>query len=365
MIRLHIKNFQNIEQAEIEVSGVTLLVGNNNQGKSAIVRALLAALFNRAGKGFIRDGSRKCTVGVEIEAEPDFPALTLTWTKTGKAGGSYIVNGETYSKLGREVPQPIPDAGIKEIKVGTQKARLQFWGQWEPPFLVSEPGSYLFEFFSRFRKESHVGRAVVKMKEDLRTWESEARTLESNIALVEQATAQKVEEANKYRAIAEHSDDIESFRSALVSEFNHILQVASNHIRTEKALEDTTNRMTRLQGGRETLTEALQQLEDLEGDHDSITTLFLQHTAIVRQIRYNELRLSVLVEYRATFLEVENLEEMASLLRRLRQNQSQLTGARRSLAAKRDEKRRYSDLLNQAVAACGGVCPLCNQPIQQ
>ena len=61
-LAIRVKDFQIIQDVSLSIKGITLVVGSNNNGKSSLVRALYAAIYNRQGSNFIRDGQEDCSV---------------------------------------------------------------------------------------------------------------------------------------------------------------------------------------------------------------------------------------------------------------------------------------------------------------
>jgi len=140
MLNVKIKNFQSIGNISFDVDGFTVIVGKNNLGKSAIIRAIDAALTNRTGSEFVRWGKTKAEVSLKKDA------LDVSWVKGDSA--TYKVNGQSFSKLNRAIPQPILDAGIKKIEMGDQKLNPLIAHQFEELFLLDEPGSVITDVLS-------------------------------------------------------------------------------------------------------------------------------------------------------------------------------------------------------------------------
>jgi hypothetical protein len=140
MLNVKIKNFQSIGNISFDVDGFTVVFGKNNLGKSAIIRAIDAALTNRTGSEFVRWGKTKAEVSLKKDA------LDVSWAKGDSA--TYKVNGQSFSKLNRAVPQPILDAGIKKIEIGDQKLNPLVAHQFEELFLLDEPGSVITDVLS-------------------------------------------------------------------------------------------------------------------------------------------------------------------------------------------------------------------------
>jgi DNA repair ATPase RecN len=140
MLNVKIKNFQSIGNISFDVEGFTVIVGKNNLGKSAIIRAIDAALTNRTGSEFVRWGKTKAEVSLKKDA------LDVSWAKGESA--TYKVNGQSFSKLNRAIPQPILDAGVKKIEIGDQKLNPLVAHQFEELFLLDKPGSVITDVLS-------------------------------------------------------------------------------------------------------------------------------------------------------------------------------------------------------------------------
>lgn len=137
MLTLKIKDFQSIKEAQVKVSGFTVLVGRSNLGKSALVRAFRAATSNAPGDSFVRHGAKYSEVQI------DGPDFTIEWRK-GSGYNDFKVNGEDFYSVGAGgVPQPIIDLGFKKLSLlgGKEELEVQVTDQFQPLFLLDAPGS--------------------------------------------------------------------------------------------------------------------------------------------------------------------------------------------------------------------------------
>ena len=66
--RIELTNFMSHEHTVLEPApGLTVLVGPNNCGKSAVVAALQILAYNDSSKYVVRHGEKECTVRVETD----------------------------------------------------------------------------------------------------------------------------------------------------------------------------------------------------------------------------------------------------------------------------------------------------------
>ena len=152
--KVHIENFQSIREADLEVDGLTIITGQNNSGKSAIMRAIRAVFQNRRDSGFIHDGQDYCLVRIDFD-----DGQYVQWKKYGKRPirgknkgilGSfktdYEVNGTEFKGVANDVPEEVIALGVKSIPLGNDTVWPQVARQVEDVFfLIDRPGSNIAE----------------------------------------------------------------------------------------------------------------------------------------------------------------------------------------------------------------------------
>ena len=125
--KLILKNFQAHKHTEIEFGpGCNCLVGESDEGKTSIIRALYWASQNKpSGGDFISDFSKKgeCSSTIVVDGNE------VTRFKN-KTKNEYIVNGQAFKALGKG---GVPD----EVKNILQLDELNFQNQMDSPFLLS------------------------------------------------------------------------------------------------------------------------------------------------------------------------------------------------------------------------------------
>jgi hypothetical protein len=139
MIEVEIRNYQSIAYTKLQIEGFTTLIGRNYLGKSAVLRAINAALTNQQGTKFIRWGQTFCEVRLK------FPDLDILWHKEEGNNFYEITNAsgkKRYDKIGKdEPPKEILEAGYKPVFLGDQKINLNYAVQFFPLFLVDTQDS--------------------------------------------------------------------------------------------------------------------------------------------------------------------------------------------------------------------------------
>lgn len=167
-MKAKIKNFQSIEDGEIDIEGFTVLVGKSNIGKSAVIRAIQGALTNLEGDNFV-------TLGTDhTEVELTTPGINLIWKKGG-GHNDYVINGEELISVGRGCPPHIEEAGFGEMKVGRDSINVQIADQFNPLFLLQETGSLAAEAISDIGRLTDVQEALRNCEKDRREVRSTAK----------------------------------------------------------------------------------------------------------------------------------------------------------------------------------------------
>ncbi|SHG99984.1 exonuclease SbcC [Thermosyntropha lipolytica DSM 11003] len=139
---LYIKNFQSHKDTVVEFSpGLNILVGESDQGKTAVIRALRWLYYNKSPKGdFIRIGEDYCSVTAELS-----DGTRVSRIKKGKKINRYEIkypDGTNYveDKVGNQVPERVQEIlGNGRLYIDSDKyIDISIASQLEPPFLLTE-----------------------------------------------------------------------------------------------------------------------------------------------------------------------------------------------------------------------------------
>jgi len=135
--RITLKNFESHEDSKIEFSdGLNLIIGQSNQGKSSIVRALAMVVANRFDHDSVRTGTEYCSVKVETEKG------SVT-TERGEDTNHWIVETPKYRKEYRNIglsvpPEVLEILGMGERVRGEIKELPNIMFQLEKHYMLSE-----------------------------------------------------------------------------------------------------------------------------------------------------------------------------------------------------------------------------------
>lgn len=391
--KVNIKNYQSIKDVSFEVDGFTVIVGKNNIGKSAVIRALEAPLANQTGKNFIRRGEKKTTVKIERDD------INIEWVK-GASATYTISNGKekkVFSKLNRDVPQPLIDAGFGKMVVGDKKVFPFIASQFDELFLVDKPGSVVTEVLASLynidilsKADDLCQKAIKSKKTTLKTREADLQTVQENLKTfvdfekIKETVATLVEkekETENLRSeiliIEEYEEDIKrltkslSFLRAIT-----LIEIPDSSVcgeiiddlrwlrEKEEKFKELTGTVEKLKGISKLKIPKTKEIETLVGEVKELRSLDDTVTIIIKEMKAQKEFLdhfdiseinaiadkteSVLKEFNEIKVLEESFSETASKTKFIR---DELRAVTDSLEKKEKEKAEIK------------VCPLCERPL--
>jgi len=175
--RIELTNFMSHCHTVIEpADGLTVLVGPNNCGKSAVVTALQILCHNENSNYVLRHNERECSVTVITDDNH-----TIQWART-KTSPRYIIDGQLFDRLDRN---STPECLQQVLRLPTVKTDndvefdVHFGEQKSPIFLLDKPESHAAQFFA----SSSDAASLVEMQKLHKQKTTEAR--KENISLQE------------------------------------------------------------------------------------------------------------------------------------------------------------------------------------
>lgn len=182
-MKISIRNFQSIKNADIDIEGVTIITGKTNGGKTAIIRAIDEAVFNNGDDSHVRAGTDESSVSIE-DAGHMFEYRRSAKRKSEKTSYSFD-GGDEIRKVGRDqLPEVVDMLHISDVKMANgSHALLNFWHQNDRPFLMDKSPQQLYEFLSLSSAKTYtdVLKRMKKDAKDLRTEViGESRVIEDN-----------------------------------------------------------------------------------------------------------------------------------------------------------------------------------------
>lgn len=230
-VKIRVRDFQSIEDAEIEVSGLTVITGQNNLGKSAFYRAAHGVFTNARGSKFVRHGKDQCTVDITFG-----DGRTVTWEK-GAKHNRYIIDGKVLDKVGSGVPVELESMGVIPVNASGR----ELWPQFAPQFtgqvfLIDQPGSVLAESIADVTRVGVLNEALRLSQSDKRALSSELKVRQGDVTRWETAES-------TYKGL-----DTAEALTAEATTLNESVQKLRSDLAAAQALRDTLQNLSELVG---------------------------------------------------------------------------------------------------------------------
>ena len=142
-MKVQLSNVGIIKDCDLEFTpGINLIIGSSGSGKSTLMRCIYNTAMNGFSDSDVAFGKSSMTVTIENNGN------TIQYHRNPKAKGEksyYIVNGETYSKIGRQPVQAVTDAfNIGDVEINGEKVNFNCNLQFATPFLILGSQSTLY-----------------------------------------------------------------------------------------------------------------------------------------------------------------------------------------------------------------------------
>lgn len=355
MIEVEIHNFQSVEHVVIQIDGFTTLVGRSNIGKTAIVRAVKAALTGRAGNNFVRHsptcarlaGAKKCKCHASVHVKA--PGIDLLWEK-GDAVNRYTYNGTVYDKVERGTPSFLSPL-FSLLKVGDKPTLLQVADQFHPIFLLDTSGPAVADTLSDVARLDQINVASRLADKDLREARATLKVRRKDV----QALARRVEAYDGLDDAVKPVDLLQEELRGLHSGQADVLRLEAYDVQVS-----ARTRALRQYEGLE-LIEPLnfEPVEEARVRYDWVS----QRLVRLRQFKrffHGQPEVGEPPEARPVLDGLRQLDAAASFLRRYQDLETDVEAAREHLREWEQE-----EALVQAEIDALGHCPTCMKPLDK
>ena len=229
-INLSVKDFQIVKKASLTFTpGLTAIIGQSNNGKSALFRAAKSCIYNEPGTTSIRHGCNQYAVGIQMNGH------TVIYHK---------VDNMTYQKVGRtQLPEVAEALGIKELNLNGVNEQINFWDQMEKPFLLDRSETELFRFIVDSGKDNNVTTALKTLTQDrqqitkdITLTEGKIAQLEENIKRQEEALKNSEYKLSIYGAVIElgpkiqRVNDVTNLKNKSISDAKNLKEASDTSV---------------------------------------------------------------------------------------------------------------------------------------
>ncbi len=344
---LEIKNFQSHKHSKLNFcSGINIIQGQSDSGKSAIIRALKWVIYNRPlGDSFCSHWGGDTEVSLNL-----LPTLKVVRAKH-KNQNIYKMEGNIYKAFGTEVPE--------SIKLAINMNDINVQNQLDSPFLLSDSPGEVAAHFNHLADLSIIDRTFKNLNSKLK---SEKNQLQFNMEALEEKKAE-----------LEAFPDLEKLKNKL-----EVLEVLQRHI-TETTL--LKNSLSSLKDNLISVEEQIQKIEDIIEDEQMVNEiLFSVESMKEKEQEYSNLRNIVYqlngIDERIKELEysMADLATIDNLLSKLEQYNSlvslynNIKGLILNIYSVEDSistlNKEIKEMEKKYKETMGNTCPLCGQEVK-
>jgi DNA repair protein SbcC/Rad50 len=334
--RIEIRNFQSHRKLVLEFDPhVTTIIGDSDQGKSAILRALRWVATNKPkGNEFIHHDSKFSRVTIQVDEH-------RVTRKRSLSKNTYTLNDNEFSAIGHDVP--------KEIASVLNVTELNFQDQHDSPFWFSLSAPEVSRRLNEIVDLSIIDHTLTNIASEIRKTNAEKEVVQKrlDLAVAERTRLKWVDKAHL--------------------ELENIERLASK----QKHCEGQVNQLQELVSASQTLMEYIRKLKDWKRDATPLIKLGEEWgrgckveqelNGLVKQIR----NFSHLAD-----IELPSTEELDKTVQSIKQKQKrvdELTALvydiHQNQLDAQSHKRAAQEAKAQLKKEMGDVCALCGQEI--
>lgn len=212
--RIELINFMSHPHTVIEpADGLTVLVGDNNTGKSAVIAALQILARNTSGDFMVRHGEKECRIIVTTDDGHE-----LQWCRKGRAV-SYTIDGREVHRLRGSVPEDLHNLlRLSLVETEGEPFDVHFGEQKKPIFLLDDSPGRRATFFA----SSSDAIRLIEMQGRHRRKVQDAKA--SEVQLVRDAARldARIDALSQLPKIGGRLEQLEKSHSALLAEADQI-----------------------------------------------------------------------------------------------------------------------------------------------
>lgn len=364
MIKVRVRNFQSLRDAELTIQGLTVVTGTNNSGKSALFRAIHGAFQNARGSDFVRHGASHASVLLTFE-----DGQTLLWEK-GKSVNRYEVNGVVLDKVRHGAPKEVEDFGVRPISAGNREHWPQIARQLDGVvFLFNEAGATMAEAVADIDRVGLLTRALrlsesdaYKNKEERRIRESDLEKFEDRYAVFDGVDDLKLC-VDRLEVKHRRSEDLES-KIKLAEDFRRKIQ-------DQKAIVSALHGLDRIQQNLTGLGRVWSQVDVTQKRIRAFEALKTQMVSYTFEIQKAARFQPDMVRLESCVQRMRRVEQSKSTLRELKLHRDQYKDLLlnfQSEASRLDSAEKQLQQLHQdfhQLVAEEHPCPTCHRPLDR
>jgi len=163
---LEVKNFKSIGHAVFDLGKINVLTGQSNLGKSNVVQAIYCLTHNHWDSNYLKWGTKNCSIKLT-----DDTGVWVEYRHGSDSSAEYHLStvDTPFTKIGRDVPQPVRDFLQMNCVQFDEDLSLDFnfERQFDPSFVISLSGFELAKVFGKLMNLDIVLTASRNINKDL------------------------------------------------------------------------------------------------------------------------------------------------------------------------------------------------------
>lgn len=256
-MRIQLKNVGIVNNCDVEfVPGINLIVGSSGSGKSTLMRCIYNIATNEFSDSDISFG--KNTMNVRVDHEGN----VVEYSRSLKTKGErfyYTVNGETYTKVGRQsLPAVEQTLKIGDIDINGDAINFNFNLQFSSPFLILGNQSTLYNVLT-YRSTFDISSINDYYANDIKNNASEIAANEKLKESLESSLESLIEQESKLSPIEQLYSDYMSYKHK--NEFVKELKLLLNNIKCSRNIE---NKLVKYNDTLEHISSAMNIISELK-----------------------------------------------------------------------------------------------------
>lgn len=151
-----------------------VIEGSSRSGKSAVIRALRGLATAESGNK-VRHGEKEAKVVLKADDK------VVGWAK-GEGKNRYVVEGEVFDRVGTQVPAKVVSLlNLGSVEMGGKRSIVNFQGQHDAPFLISESGATVSEFLGSVSGLDRLFLAIGNVASDIKKHKMSKKSKEEDL----------------------------------------------------------------------------------------------------------------------------------------------------------------------------------------
>ena len=246
--KIRLRDFQPFEDTTVEATGLTVVCGENNVGKTSVFRGIDSVVNNsRHGDRDVRWGSEegKSVVGLTLEMG-DGTLVEAIRTKPAEGGASYYLDGELFEAVGRSPVRDVQERlGMLPMETKNDNHQLNFQRS-RKMFAIDLSPQRLFDLVNELMPQKEIVTVLSQMKADSTAAKKGAERADESAAN-EDAIADGLEKDVSRLSVMDGGTDYRGDLARSVAEVDRIADVAEKArvaLEIEGKLSEVTVRLS-------------------------------------------------------------------------------------------------------------------------